>query len=64
MPYANDIDLEDPLKDENEDNISEKQLLKIPNQIVVLSDVCYGFYYYTFKRIKHKCNILIIIIII
>ncbi|ORX51756.1 hypothetical protein BCR36DRAFT_287578 [Piromyces finnis] len=38
MPYANDVDLQDPLKDENNDNISQKQLLKIPNQIVVLSD--------------------------
>ncbi|ORX76894.1 hypothetical protein BCR32DRAFT_295949 [Anaeromyces robustus] len=38
MPYANDVDLEDPLKDVNNDNISHKQLLKIPNQIVMLSD--------------------------
>jgi len=43
MPYANDNDLEDPLKNNDDDNISKKQLLKIPNQIVVLSDVNYGF---------------------
>jgi len=41
MPYANDNDLEDPLKGDDNDNISQKQLLKIPNQIVVLSDVSY-----------------------
>jgi hypothetical protein len=38
MPYLYDADLEDPLKEDNDDHISQKQLLKIPNQIVVLSD--------------------------
>jgi len=38
MPYSDDTDLEDPLREENNDHISHKQLLKIPNQIVVLSD--------------------------
>jgi len=54
MPYLYDADLEDPLKEDNDDHISQKQLLKIPNQIVILSDVCLFFFFFFFLLLFSK----------